>query len=174
MDTETIISNKELKLATLMAAMIKYDQGDPRRIQHLIKVHDLAATIGILEKLPAEEQFILEAAAILHDIGIHLSEEKFHSTSGKYQEQEGPAEAAKLLSQLGGYTEQQIQRILYLIGHHHTYQDIQGMDYQILVEADFLVNLYEDQSPASAIQNVREKIFRTKAGLQLLDDMFAK
>lgn len=169
---ENEIYNSKIKLAHLMAAMINYDKGDARRIQHLVKVHDLAATIGILEGLSETEQFILEAAAILHDIGIHLSEEKYNSSSGKHQEEEGPAEAAKLLNQLGGYTEAQTQRILYLIGHHHTYQDIQGKDYQILVEADFLVNLYEDQSSASAIKSVKEKIFKTKAGLQLLQDMF--
>mgnify|MGYP000340972515 FL=1 len=33
------------------------------------------------------------------------------------------------------------ERVAYLIGHHHTYDKIEGMDYQILVEADFLVNI---------------------------------
>ena len=55
----------------------------------------------------------------------------------------------------------------YLVGHHHTYENIDGMDYQILVEADFLVNFYEDQLPAGAIRTAREKIFRTAAGREL-------
>ena len=58
------------KHARLLAAAIRYDRGDARRIQHFVKVHDLAAAIGALEGLDEETQFILETAAILHDIGI--------------------------------------------------------------------------------------------------------
>ena len=161
------------KIAELMAKMIAYDKGDARRIQHLIKVHDLAAAIGTLEDMEADELFVLEAAAILHDIGIHVSEAKYGSCSGKYQELEGPGEAEKLLHQLGGFTSEQIERIKYLIAHHHTYAEIDGLDYQILVEADFLVNLYEDNVPASAVKSVQEKIFKTGTGLAMLKNMFA-
>lgn len=62
------------QLAQLMRAMINYDSGDALRIQHFVKVHNFAATIGIAEHLDEETQFILEAAAILHDIGIHPAE----------------------------------------------------------------------------------------------------
>ena len=161
------------QIAGLLAAMIEYDKGDARRIQHLIKVHDLAAAIGTLEGMEADELFVLEAAAILHDIGIHVSEAKYGSCNGKYQELEGPGEAEKLLQQLGGFTAEQIERIKYLIAHHHTYTEIAGPDYQILVEADFLVNLYEDNAPASAVKSVQEKIFKTEAGLVMLKNMFA-
>ena len=34
------------KHAKLIAAMVHYDKGDAKRIQHFLKVHDLAATIG--------------------------------------------------------------------------------------------------------------------------------
>ena len=47
------------KLAQLMAAVIKYDHGDVKRIQHLIKVHDLCLTIGLMENMPAEELWTL-------------------------------------------------------------------------------------------------------------------
>ena len=160
--------------AKLIAAMVAYDRGDPMRIQHFIKVHDFAATIGTLTGLDNETQFILETAAIVHDIGIHVSEQKYGSSNGKYQEQEGPAEARKLLTDAGGYTEEQIERVCYLVGHHHTYANIDGMDYQILVEADFLVNIYEDNLSKQAIASMREKIFKTAAGLKMLDDMFIK
>lgn len=161
------------QISTLLAAMIAYDRGDARRIQHLVKVHDFATAIGVLEGMPEDELFILESAAILHDIGIHVSEQKYNSSSGKYQELEGPGEADKVLRELGGYTEAQIERIKFLIGHHHTYNDIQGLDYQILVEADFLVNLYEDNVPMSSLESVKEKIFKTATGTKFLEDMFA-
>ena len=50
--------------AELIRAMVDYDRGDPMRIHHFLKVHDLAAAIGTLEGLDPETQFILETAAI--------------------------------------------------------------------------------------------------------------
>ena len=41
------------------------------------------------------------------------------------------------MRKVGGYTEEQIERVKYLVGHHHTYDNIDGLDYQILIEADF-------------------------------------
>lgn len=161
------------KLAQLMAAVIKYDHGDVKRIQHLIKVHDLCLTIGLMENMPAEELWTLEAAAMLHDIGIHAGEAKHGGKcTGKHQEEEGPAVAQEILDSVGGFTNQQAERIKYLIAHHHTYNDIQGLDYQILVEADFLVNLYEDGEPLSAVEKVQERIFKTASGLAVLKSMY--
>ena len=162
----------DIQHAKLIAAMTDYDKGDAMRIQHFMKVHDYAVTIATLEGVGENLMSILESAAILHDIGIHVSEEKYGSSNGKYQEKEGPAEACKLLSSLGGYSKEQIDRICYLIAHHHTYNDIDGLDYQILVESDFLVNIYEDNLSHKAILAIRNNIFRTKSGLYLLDNMY--
>lgn len=85
---------------------------------------------------------ILEAAAYVHDIGIKVAEEKYGRCTGKLQEQEGPAVAREMLEKLG-FEEKVPERVCYLVGHHHTYTDMDEMDYQILVEADFLVNLYK-------------------------------
>ena len=56
--------------AKLMEAMTAYDRGATGRIQHFVKVYGLASTIGMLEGLDPEEQFVLETAAIVHDIGV--------------------------------------------------------------------------------------------------------
>lgn len=157
----------------LITEMIRYYAGDPKRIQHFIKVYTFAKMIGEKEKLPAGEQFILETAAIVHDIGIKPAEEKFGQCGGKLQEQEGPAAAQKLLTDLY-YPEKVIARVCYLVGHHHTYDSIDDMDYQILVEADFLVNLYEDGVSGEAVKRAGEKIFRTKSGTDILETMFQK
>ena len=124
-----------------------------------------------LEKLNEETLFIVETAAYVHDIGIKISEHKYGSSAGKYQEIEGPAEAEKMLEQLG-FDKKVINRVSYLVGHHHTYDNIDGVDYQILVEADFLVNAYEDMMSAESIMNVRKRIFRTKSGTELLGTLF--
>lgn len=156
---------------TLIKEMITYYRGDPKRIQHFIKVHSFAKTIGILEKLDSESMCTLETAALVHDIGIRLCEEKYGECNGKLQELEGPALAREMLERLG-YEEKIIDRVCFLVGHHHTYDKIDKMDYQILVEADFLVNIYEDCLPKEAILQAYNKIFLTKAGKFLCKQMF--
>ena len=47
-----------------------------------------------------------------------------------------------------------------------------NLDYQILIEADFLVNLYEDNESAETLLAVRRNIFRTESGTRILDTMF--
>lgn len=160
-----------MNLDLVLKKMIAYDAGDARRIQHFLKVHAYAALIGREEQLPPDVQERLEVAAILHDIGIHAAEEKYGSAAGKYQEIEGPAPARALLESLG-CEEALIERVCYLIAHHHTYDGVDGLDYQILLEADFLVNAYEDGLSAQGIGAFRAKVFRTRSGIRLLDAVY--
>lgn len=155
----------------LFLKMIAYDKGDPKRIQHFSKVYSYAKLIGEGEKLDNETLFILEVAALTHDVGIHVCEEKYGNCNGKLQEKEGPIIAKKMLRELG-FKEEIIDRMMYLIGHHHTYDNIDGIDYQILVEADFIVNLYEDSSGIDTIKNVYHNIFKTNTGKRILRDMY--
>lgn len=158
-------------ISSLIDEMIAYDKGDPRRIQHFMKVHDFARTIGQLEGLDDDTLYILESAAVVHDIGIHVCEEKYGSCEGKLQEKEGPVLAKELLERLG-YEQEVINRICYLVGHHHTYTNIDGVDYQILVEADFLVNLYEDEVSSDAVRKAYQNIFKTESGRKICRNMF--
>ncbi len=151
--------------------MIAYYRGDARRINHFLKVHGFARAIGTGEKLDEKTQEILEIAALTHDIGIKNSEAKFGSSAGSYQQTEGPPEAEKLLRGLA-VEESVIARVCWLIARHHTYRDIEGLDYQILVEADFLVNACEDGLSAEAIGAFGRKVFRTKTGKALLDALY--
>lgn len=155
-----------------MQAMIRYDGGDVPRIQHFVKVHDFAATIGVSENLDEETQFILEAAAILHDIGIHPAEAKYGNCNGKAQEELGPDEARKLLQEVGGFTDAQTERICWLIGHHHTYSNVTSADHRILLEADFLVNSFEDHIAPNGIVTFREKVFRSSSAIDMLNKMW--
>lgn len=158
-------------LNKLTSETVSFFEGDPKRIQHFIKVHAFARLIGQEEGLGAEELLTLEAAAIVHDVGIKPAEEKYGDCSGKLQEQEGPAVAKELLEKVGAEPAM-IQRVCYLVGHHHTYTGIDGADYQILVEADFLVNFFEDGLDKAHIRPAYEKIFRTKTGKRLCETMF--
>lgn len=73
-----------------------------------------------------------------------------------------------------GFEEDVIKRVSYLVGHHHTYTNIDGPDYRILVEADFLVNYFENGMKKETIQKSVEKIFRTKMGLRLAGNMYLR
>ena len=87
------------------------------------------------------------------------------------QEIEGPIVAKELLRDIK--LDNNIQaRVLYLIGHHHTYKDIDGIDYQILIEADFLVNIFEHNMEKTAIKNIKENIFKTNNGIKLLEQLY--
>ena len=83
---------------TVATEMIKYYAGDKKRINHFIKVHGYAKAIGEAEGLDERTMLILETAAYVHDIGIKISEEKYNSSAGKYQEIEGPPIAEEMLT----------------------------------------------------------------------------
>lgn len=169
--SDEFVRNMDEKDRKLIEKMMEYYTRDPKRIQHFIKVYGFAKIIGEAEKIEPEILYVLRTAAIVHDIGIKVSEEKYGSSSGKYQEQEGPAVAEPMLLSLG-YEEEVIDRVLYLIAHHHTYNEIEGEDYQILVEADFLVNLFEDGSSKETAQKVCTNIFKTQTGIKYLKVFF--
>ena len=170
-DIVEIQQDSQSRERNLIGKMIDYYEGDPKRVQHFLKVYEFARLIGDAEELPKNTLTVLKTAAIVHDIGIKVSEQKYDSSAGKYQEQEGPAIAEPMLRACG-YEVEMIDRVLFLIAHHHTYNQIDGIDYQILVEADFLVNLFEDNSNRQVAENVKENIFRTKTGLWYLEKMF--
>lgn len=159
------------RLHVLKGKMIKYYEGDPLRSHHFLKVHSFAKWIGEEEGLDAQTQELLEAAAFVHDIGIKIAEEKYGSDAGPLQEKEGPAAAEAILKECG-YSGAFVERICYLVGHHHTYTNMDGKDYQILVEADFLVNLYEGGESRAAIENAYHNIFRTEAGKLMCREVY--
>ena len=157
-------------LDNVFLKMVEKYEGQPERIQHFTKVHSYAAYIGRQEKLGEKTMFILETAAYTHDIGIKKAEELYHASNGRLQQELGPGEAEIMLKELH-FPEDVIERVKYLIAHHHTYSNIQGIDLQILIEADFLVNLYE-HSDESVASKVLEKIFKTASGTKLCKTMF--
>ena len=162
---------KQKKTDELFKETIKYFDGDIKRIQHFTKVHAYAALIGRFEGLNEAEQFTLETAAIVHDIGIKNAEEKYGDCNGKLQEQEGPPVARKMLKALG-FDDKIINRVCFLVGNHHTYKNIDGMDFQILAEADLIVNFCEENTAESGIRSALESVFKTPSGISLCRAMF--
>ena len=152
-----------------LRSMADYNGQDTRRVGHALKVFGYACIIGA--DLPAPQREILLTAAALHDIGIHNAEAKHHSAAGQYQELEGSPVARDLLARLGAPAPLS-ERVCFLVGHHHSYAQIDGADFQALVEADFLVNIEEDGLDAASAVSIGRKYFKTAAGRALLCSLF--
>ena len=158
------------RIQRLFMKMIEFDR-DADLIQHFTKVHSYCRLIAACEGVDAHTAEVLEAAALVHDIAIPLCNAKYGSHPGHLQEKEGPALARKMLSCLD-FSEDEIRRVCALVGEHHTYLPMDGIDHQILVEADFIVNSFENGLPREACKNVYRNIFKTDAGKRIYAQMF--
>ena len=141
-----------MTIAQILSKMIAASNGNIHDIDHLLRVWAYARTISELEGLDAETQYLLEVAAITHDIACPLCREKYGNTNGKYQEQDT------------GMTEAQIARVAYLVGHHHTLRNIHGPDYQILIEADYIANASENGYSKQSVMHFMDTVMKTASG----------
>lgn len=107
----------------------------------------------------------------MHDIACPMCREKYGHCAGNLQEKEGPELVKEVLK---GFPLDYafVERVCYLVGHHHTYQDVDGLDYQILLEADFLVNADESNLKKEAIEKMKINVFKTKTGKELLNHIY--
>ena len=82
-----LLAQKEDLLKDRVAIEMKRTfKTDFKRIGHATRVARYAERIG---KSEGANMAVVLSAAYLHDIGIHIAEQKHGSTSGKLQEQEG-------------------------------------------------------------------------------------
>ena len=160
-----------MTISEILRKMFAYSNGNIHDIDHLIRVWTYAKTIGELEGIDKDTQFILEVAAITHDIACPICREKYGNTNGKHQEEEGIPLVKAFLSDCD-MSESQIERVAYLVGHHHTLQEIDGIDYQILIEADYIANATENGYSRENIENFMSKIMKTESGKRLAQDIF--
>ena len=158
-------------LSALCKAMIAYDKGDPRRIHHFLKVHAFARQIGVEEGIPEKTLFLLEAAAYVHDIGIHEGERRFGRNDGQIQQELGPDEARPMLEELG-FSKEEVERICWLVAHHHSYGSIDGPDAQILAEADMLVNQYESDASPKQNEALYHRLYKTESGKRIFRELY--
>jgi uncharacterized protein len=139
---------------------------DPGMVAHTERVLALARHIAREMAIPEREQRIVELSALLHDVGIVAAQRKYGSREGKYQHLEGPPVARKILEGMG--EEREIaERVLFIVGHHHDFSAIDGMDFQILVEADLLVNAKEGTVSREDFAVLVDRVFITPVGKRL-------
>lgn len=166
------MSDKVAKAVSKMVAFYEREsQVVVHDVNHFMKVWGFARTIGILEGLDPVTQETLELAAVAHDIACPLCRRKYGQADGRHQELEGEGLTRQFYEEFH-LPEKQLERICYIVAHHHSFSGVQGLDYQIMLEADFLVNADESEVSLDGILNFREKVFRTETGIRLLNQMY--
>ena len=147
------------KLNQLYLRMVEFDQGYPDLIEHFMKVALYTYEIGTKEGCDTVERLV--AAALLHDIGIKVAYEKDGYQTHALQEYYGPLYAKPLLEHLD-YEPSDIDRICFMIGHHHSYNYVDNLEFQILFEADALVNMIEDHYTEEQKQGLYDHLLKTE------------
>lgn len=151
----------------LLYKALCFEEGHERRTQHILKVYALAKMFGEMENLSSEEQVILRAAAILHDIAIKFCKEKYNGECTQdLQKIEAPKLVKKFLED-ANYDTDYFERIINLVVKHHDYDDSKNDMLQLLMEADLIVNCYESK-PDEQKLSTYETVFKTDAGKKLL------
>ena len=120
----------------------------------------------VCEGVSRREQEIIEIAAILHDLACRCAEKNTEIPTENTRRRRGLFWRGSFWRTVA-CREDMAERIVYLVGHHHTLTDVDGMDYQILIEADYLVNADESHYSQENIRHTMETVFRTATGISL-------
>jgi len=162
--TELLAQRDDLLKDRIAIEMKKYFKQDFKRIGHASRVARYAQKIGMAE---GGNMAVILASAYLHDIGIHEAERKHQSTAAVYQEQEGPAIARSIMENLGA-SEDLIEEVCDIIGHHHHPREEETLNFKVLYDADLIANIEdnqkEKQSEPEKIIKIIESSFFTKNG----------
>ncbi len=147
---------------------------EDRRINHALKVLRFSEEILRGENITGKIAETVILTAVLHDIGICEAERKYNSNSGTYQEIEGPPIAKRILREMG-ISNRTIERICYIIGGHHTPSKVDNVDFQILWEADLLVNIEESglmNDKNVNLGTIISKNFKTATGKRIAETLY--
>ena len=135
--------NQQLRENAIRAMEDYFHSTTPKaeeRIAHTLSVLSNAERILDGEKVTSVfiEQTVV-FGALFHDIGIPEAERKYDSSEPEYQHREGPPITRARLGELGVRPDV-LERTCYIVANHHTRAKIDNVDFQIVYEADYLVN----------------------------------
>lgn len=142
------------KINRVALATKEYFKGDEIKAQHFARVYTLSKTIGELEKLPIPVLETLVLSSIVHEI------------------YEDDIEKVKELLVSCDIDNDSINRVCFIVEHKNDYEHITGLDHQILVEADFIVHIKEENMPEEKIIEIGNKYFFTNYGRAFLKKAF--
>jgi predicted HD phosphohydrolase len=123
--------------AQLVRVLTEYLGSDDRRIEHALRV--LFHAEHISGSHPGCDADVVIAAALLHDVGIKVSEAKHGHSTGATQEEYGPPVAQELLDSIG-FPPDKTRIVRDIIGNHHSPSRFDYPELAVLKEADQIVN----------------------------------
>jgi HD superfamily phosphodiesterase len=124
----------------IIRVLIEFFGTDNQRIEHALRV--LYHAEKIMEDNESCDSEIVIASALLHDVGIKISEERLGQNTGKTQEEFGPPAAEELLRAIE-FPADKIEKIKEIIGNHHSPSRYDYIELEILKQADKIVNTGE-------------------------------
>ncbi|MCP4378288.1 MAG: HD domain-containing protein, partial [bacterium] len=156
---------------TLIGRMESVFGDDSRRIDHAMAV--LGYAESIMDASPGVDSLVVRAAAILHDIGIHAAEQKHGSSSGRYQEIEGPPIAREILESIN-VDASVVDHVCCIVANHHSARDIDTPEFRIIWDADWLVNIPDEYntSDSKSMSELINKVFKTPMGRTIAQELF--
>jgi HD superfamily phosphodiesterase len=132
------MDNFKAKVARLL---IEYFENDNRRIEHAFAVLKESEILQAKSNTVYDDEIVI-AAALLHDIGIKISEEKLGYNNGKTQEEYGPPIAEELLKRIN-FPPTKIAIVKDIISNHHSPSKFDYPELELLKQADRIVNKNE-------------------------------
>ena len=147
-----------------------YFGADTKRINHAKKVLEYAE--GLLKQEKADWHIVVPAS-LLHDVGIKAAEQKYGSSAGNYQGKLGPDIARKMLLK-SGLKKEDIEEICQIIAHHHSPGKVNTINFKVLYDADWLVNLKDevDIKDKDKLKQTIDRVFLTKTGRIKAEKMY--
>jgi len=171
---ELIAQKEDLLKDRVAIEMKRYFKQDFKRIGHASRVARYADKLG---KDEGGNLSVILPSAYLHDIGIKEAERKHNNSAAKYQEEEGPAVAREILEKLGA-TEELVDEVCDIVGHHHHPRETETINFRALYDADLITNLEESQkekkSDPERIRNTIGTSFLTESGKKLAESVLLK
>ena len=131
----------EFPKAKIARLLIEYFENDNRRIEHALAVLKESELLQANSNTDFDDEIVI-ATALLHDIGIKISEDKLGYNNGKTQEEYGPPVAEKLLKSID-FPTAKIKIVKEIISNHHSPSKYGYPELELLKQADRIVNKNE-------------------------------
>lgn len=146
---------------------------DLSQIGHTEAVHNFAQLLAKLERYDEHRQALIEMAALLHDIGCPNAKSKYGNTNAPNQEKEGKIVASQLLANYP-IPEKDKELLAEVVGLHHHQKKLKEMGFEILAEADLIVNLLEGYYDLGQADYLFDHLVSSKSGRDIYRNIFLK
>lgn len=107
-------------------------------------------------------------SAILHDIAIKYCKKHYNGDASQEKQKKEASHLVQEFLQEANYLPSYIPKIVDLVSKHHDYRKEKSKLLQILIEADLIVNCYENQPDYKKSKFIKD-IFQTTGGKKLLE-----